>query len=268
MLVYISIIKCHERGTSVMRSLTWVWKHPFYQQCSQEVGMSSSDTLGSDWLQMVWWVRTLVSLLLLRRCFFPLTTPARHRRSYRSAWSCVTGYWIRFLGECCCNESRRRCRCRWSLPCWEGRGRHQPGHPGNPHLLGLLQLLRQTSAHHCGCWRRCWTECYCWSDSSTESHPAENMRTRMSCSDWETMKQKRWKNDTVWSLTFEYLFGESFPGTSCLGILRCPPPPPGPRDDDAGTCQRGSTQKTHTDTHRIKANYTEPSWFAKRIKYL
>lgn len=53
--------------------------------------------------------------------------------------------------------------------------------------------------------------------------------------------------DCEWSLTLECLFGESFPGTSCLSLL-CPPPPPGARNEDTGTCQRGSCQKTHTQT--------------------
>lgn len=68
-------------------------------------------------------------------------------------------------------------------------------------------------------------------------------------------------NNPMTILTFECLIGDSFPGTSCLGILLCPPPPTGPLDDETGTCQRGSRQKT--DTRRIKANnnlFHEGGW--------
>lgn len=242
---------------------TWVWKHPFYQRCSQEVGTSWSDILGSDWLWLRWWVKTLVALLLPHQCSFPPTAPGCRCTSQRSAWSCATGCWTRFRGECCCNELRRQCRCHWTLLCWGGPGRGQPGLQGNRHLLGLLQLLRRTSGRRCGCWRRYWTECCCWSGWSTEPHPAEE-RVRVRQRDNKAEKGTKKRE----GLTFECLFGESFPGTSCLCTLLCPPPAPGPWDDGAGTCQRGSRHKTHTDIHRIKPNYIEPSCLAKRIKYL
>lgn len=255
---------CHKRCiSSASCSLTWVWKHPFYQRWSQEAGMSSSGILCSDWLWPVWLAKILVSSPPSHRCSFPRTAPGCRRKWRSSAWACGAGCWSYFRGERCCSGSRRRCRCRWTPPCWEGRVQGRLGRRGKPHLLALLQVLRRTSARHCGCWRRYWRGCYCWSGWSTESHPAEDKRATFR----QARRREVNKRDGVMtSLTFECLFGESFPGTSCLGILLWPPPPPGPRD--TGTCQRGSRQKTHIDTRRIKANYTEPPWLAKRIKYL
>lgn len=81
-----------------------------------------------------------------------------------------------------------------------------------------------------------------WTDGQSDR---QTDRRTVSQSNRQTDRQKVAGHYVIGAeLTFECLFGESLPGTSCLS-LRCPPPPPGPRDADAGTCQRGSRQ-----THR------------------
>ena len=173
--------------------------------------MSSSGTL--YWLQPRWWVKTLVSSLLPRRCSFPQRAPGCPRKPWSSAWAWGAGGWARFRGGCCRNGSRRRSRCRWTLPCWEGQGRGLPGRQGIPRLLlARLQVPRRTSARHCGCWRRYWTECCCWSDWSTESRPAEDTRTKVR----RGREGDRWTNETRWRRVW--------PSSVCLESLSlgCP----------------------------------------------
>lgn len=134
--------------------------------------MSSFGTLCSDWLQLVWWAKTPVSCYPPHCCPCPRTAPGGHCRRWSCAGACGHGWWTCVRDGCCCSGSRRRCRCRLTRPCLEGRGRGQRSRRGNPRLLARLLLLRRTSARRCGCWRRCWTACCCWSGWSTECHPA------------------------------------------------------------------------------------------------
>lgn len=163
-----SLPSCHTGAIPLApMSLTEVWKPPFYQRWSQEEGTSSSGSLCFDWLLLLRWARTLFSLGLRRRCCVPRTAPVCRYSQQSSARSC----WAYSRGEHCYMVWRRRCRCRSSPPCWGGQGRGQLGPPRNPRLLALL---RQTSARRCGCWKRCWIVCCCWSGWSTESPPDEN----------------------------------------------------------------------------------------------
>lgn len=221
--------------------------------------MSSSGTLCSDWPRLVWWVMTLVSWLLRCRCSFPRTAPGCRCRWRSSAQSCgVTGCWKCFRGECCCSVSVRQCRCRWTPPCWggQGQGRLDPRGNRRPHVL--LQLLRRTSARHCGCWRRYWTGCCCWSDWSTECRPAEDTRTTVR----EAVKQRRWHMNKwdavmvsrVWPSSV--CLGSLFPGHPVWVVSSAPLHHLAPETMMLGHA-RGVLDRKHTDTCRIKTNYTK-----------